>query len=117
MLPFRVYIVKELHENGRGDRTLSKQFAPVIDIFPAVCEYPLTYDIIGRQLDELAGLGFKRVYFVACNAGYPHFSNPWLSLMAPNNRSGQSAIQSLVQLGDPNFAYMHEAHKRGMEAP
>ena len=41
------------------------------------------------------------------------FSNPWLSI---NEHVYNHALESIISVGDPNFAYSYECHKHGMEA-
>jgi hypothetical protein len=89
--------------------------APVIDVFFTICDAPYSPPVVGRQMDLLKDLGFKRLYLVAANPGSPQLSNPWVSLMRPDNDSGQHALASVLALGDPNLAYLHEAKKRGFE--
>ncbi len=89
------------------------KIASVVDIFPQLCYSKHDYKRISEEMELLASLGFKRVYFVVSGAGYPMFSSPWLSI---NEHEYNHALESIISVGDPNFAYMYECHKQGMEA-
>ena len=84
------------------------KIAPVVDIFPQLCYSKHDYKRISEEMELLASLGFKRVYFVVSGAGYPMFSNPWLSI---NEHEFNHALESIISVGDPNFAYMYECQK------
>ena len=92
-----------------------KAFAPVVDIMPYLRGMH-DYNRVHEEMKLLKELGFQRVYFVLCNSGYPVFSDPSLSIMPPNKGTGYYTFESLMKLGDPNWAYMHEAHNLDMEA-
>jgi hypothetical protein len=92
-----------------------KAFAPVVDIMPYLRGMH-DYNRVHEEMRLLKELGFERVYFVLCNPGYPVFSNPSLSVMPPDKGTGYYTFESLIKLGDPNWAYMYEAQKLGMEA-
>lgn len=92
-----------------------KAFAPVVDIMPYLRGMH-DYSRVHKEMRLLKELGFERVYFVLCNPGYPVFSNPSLSVMPPDKGTGYYTFESLMKLGDPNWAYMYEAQKLGMEA-
>ncbi len=101
---------KILKQTKRG-----KAFAPVVDIMPYLRGIH-DYNRVHEEMKLLKELGFERVYFVLCNPGYPVFSNPSLSIMPPDKGTGYHTFESLIKLGDPNWAYMYEAQKLGMEA-
>ena len=90
--------------------------SPVVDIFPQLCTGFHDRRRIRKEMGLLADFGFDRVYFVTCGPGYPQFSNPWLCLMPPESCSENHAAESIFALGDPNFVYVDECHRSGMEA-
>ena len=53
-----------------------KPFAAVIDIMPQLCLGSYDIQLVEKNIALLAELGFKRLYFVVVNPGYPCFSNP-----------------------------------------
>ncbi|NOU64844.1 hypothetical protein GC096_12475 [Paenibacillus sp. LMG 31461] len=93
-----------------------KNVAPVIDIFPDLCGVPYRYGSIRNKMELLAQLGYSRVYLVISLPGYPMYSNPWLSVMNPDNQAGNYSIESILSVGDPVFEHIFEAHRVGMEA-
>lgn len=94
-----------------------KAIAPVVDIFPQIAVGYHDQSRVAEEMRLLRELGFERVYFVLCNPGYPTFSNPLLCLQPPDRVGFENyAFRSLVALGDPNFVYVHECHRHGMEA-
>ncbi len=94
-----------------------KAIAPVVDIFPQLAVGFHDQERVAEELRLLKSFGFDRVYFVLCNPGYPTFSNPILSIQPPDVPGFENySFKSLIALGDPNFAYVHECHKLGMEA-
>lgn len=94
-----------------------KAVAPVVDIFPQLAVGFHDQARVAEEMRLLKGFGFDRVYFVLCNPGYPTFSNPILSIQPPDVPGFENySFKSLVALGDPNFAYLHECHRQGMEA-
>ncbi len=94
-----------------------KAFAPVMDIFPQIVVGYHDQERVAEEMRLLKSFGFERVYFVLTNPGYPMFSNPYQSIQ-PQDIEGLEnyALKSIVALGDPNFAYVHECHRHGMEA-
>jgi len=48
--------------------------------------------------------------------GYPTFSDPTVSVMPTDKGTGNYTLESILALGDPNYAYMYEAKRLGMEA-
>lgn len=94
----------------------TKQVAPVIDIFPDFCGVKYRYLSIRNKMELLAELGYKRVYLVVSLQGMPMYSNPWLSMMKPNTQANNHALESLVNVGDPVFEHIYEAHRVNMEA-
>jgi len=96
--------------------TKGTAFAPVVDIAPQLAVSTHDYARVRREMELLKGLGFDRVYFVLVNPGYPQFSNPWLALLPPDLETENYTFDSLLQLGDPNFAYLNACHEQGMEA-
>lgn len=94
-----------------------KAVAPVVDIFPQLAVGYHDQSRVAEEMSLLKSFGFDRVYFVLCNPGYPTFSNPILSIQPPDIPGYENySFKSLVALGDPNFAYLHECHRQGMEA-
>jgi hypothetical protein len=93
-----------------------KPFAAVIDIFPQLCLGSYDTEKVEKNIALLADLGFKRLYFVVCLPGYPSFSNPWLSLLPPDNDCSNYALESIISLESPNLAFCRYAKKYGMEA-
>lgn len=93
-----------------------KAIAPVVDIMPQLCVSVHDHGRIREEMALLKQLGFDRIYFVLCQPGYPMFSNPWLSLMSNDPAVENHMLASLTALGDPNWAYVQECHKQGMEA-
>ncbi len=92
-----------------------KAIAPVVDIMPYMRGIH-DHNRVREEMKLLKELGFERVYFILCNPGYPVFSHPSLSVMPPDKGTGYYTFESLIKLGDPNWAYMYEAQKLGMEA-
>jgi hypothetical protein len=103
-----------------GDHCLTtlngKPFAAVIDIFPQICLGSYDEKKVEKNIALLADLGIKRLYFVVCLPGYPSFSNPWLALLPPDNDCENHALESIIALDSPNFAFCRYAKKYGMEA-
>ncbi len=94
-----------------------KAIAPVVDIFPQIAVGFHDQARVAKEMALLKSFGFDRVYFVLCNPGYPTFSNPILCIQPPDVEGFENySFQSIVALGDPNFAYVHECHRLGMEA-
>ena len=91
-------------------------FAPVVDIAPQLAVSTHDHARVRREMELLKAFGFDRVYFVLANPGYPQFSNPWLALVPPDLGTENHTFDSILQLGDPNFAYLHACHELGMEA-
>jgi hypothetical protein len=93
-----------------------KAIAPVVDIFPQICLSHHDDERVDEEMRLLKSMGFERVYFVLCNPGYPMFSDPYITIQPPRQASGNYSFNSIVSLGDPNFAYLHACHRHGMEA-
>ena len=110
--------------NGQGGQIANvqltspngKPFAAVIDIFPQLCLGRYDAEKVEANIKLLADLGIKRIYFVVCLPGYPSFSNPWISLMSPDNDCENYALESVIALDSPNLAFCRYAKKYGMEA-
>jgi len=92
-----------------------KPFAAVIDIFPQLCLTRNNVSIVEKNIALLADLGIKRLYLVVCPPGYPSFSNPWLSLLPPDNDCHNYAIESIIALESPNHIFCRYAKKYGLE--
>ncbi|MCK0144542.1 hypothetical protein MWU78_02655 [Arenibacter sp. F26102] len=92
-----------------------KVFAPVVDIMPHLRGFH-DYKKVREEMVFLKELGFKRVYFVLGQPGYSSFSDPTISVMSPDKGTGNHMLESILALGDPNFAYLYEAQRLGMEA-
>ncbi len=90
-------------------------FAPVVDIMPQLRGFH-DYKKVREEMVFLKNLGFKRVYFVLCQPGYPTFSDPTISVMPTDKGTGNNTLASILALGDPNYIYMSEAKRLGMEA-
>ena len=103
--------IKELTLPTNGD----KMIAPVVDIQPQLRGFH-DHKRIHEEMLLLKKLGFNRVYFVLCQPGYPAFSDPTISIMSPEKGTGNHTLESIIALGDPNFAYLYETQKLGMEA-
>ena len=93
-----------------------KPFAAVIDIFPQLCLVRNDMTLVDREIELLAEFGFQRLYFVVCLPGYPSFSNPWITLQAPDNDCHNHSLESIVALDSPNWAFCRCAKKHGLEA-
>ena len=93
-----------------------KAMAPVVDIFPQLCQGFHDRQRIREEMRLLRELGFDRVYLVLCNAGYPQFSKPQTALQLPAPEVANHALESILALGDPNWAYLDECRRQGMEA-
>lgn len=92
-----------------------KMFAPVVDIMPQLRGFH-DYNKVREEMIFLKKLGFERVYFVLCQPGYPSFSDPTLSVMPTDKGTGNQTLESILALGDPNYVYLYEAQRLGMEA-
>ncbi len=92
-----------------------KALAPVVDVMPQLRGFH-DYERVREEMRLLRELGFERVYFVLAQPGYPSFSDPSLSVMPPDKGTNNHTLESILALGDPNWAYMHEAQRHGMEA-
>jgi len=92
-----------------------KMIAPVVDIMPQLRGFH-DYKKVREEMVFLKDLGFNRVYFVLCQPGYPTFSDPTVSVMPTDKGTGNYTLESILALGDPNYAYMYEAKRLGMEA-
>lgn len=92
-----------------------KMIAPVVDIMPQLRGFH-DYEKVREEMAFLKKLGFNRVYFVLCQPGYPSFSDPTLSVMPTDKGTGNQTLASILALGDPNYVYMYEAKRLGMEA-
>lgn len=93
-----------------------KPFAAVIDIFPQLCLSRHDQARVEKEVQLLADLGIRRLYFVACPPGYPAFSNPWLAMMPADNDCQNHALASVKLLASPNAAFCSAAKKHGLEA-
>ncbi len=93
-----------------------KALAPVVDIMPQLCVGFHDYVRVREEMRLLKTIGFERVYFVLSQPGYPMFSCPWLSMMPPDKATENHLLESVMALGDPNWAYMCECKRQGMEA-
>jgi hypothetical protein len=92
-----------------------KKIAPVIDIQPQLRGFH-DYSKIQEEINILKNLGFERIYFVLCQPGYSAFSDPTISIMPTDKGTGNHTLESILALGDPNWAYMYETKRQGMEA-
>jgi len=94
-------------------KLFGKEIAPLIDIAPKLI---VAHDLerVRGEMAAIKSLGFKRVYLVLCNPGYPSFSNPVISPTTLHNNTNRT-MESLLRLGDPNWVYLNEAKKQGLE--
>lgn len=92
-----------------------KMVAPVVDIMPHLRGFH-DYTEVREEMTILKKLGFDRVYFVLCQPGFPTFSDPTISVMPTDKGTGNQTLESILALGDPNYAYLYEAKRLGMEA-
>ncbi len=92
-----------------------KMIAPVVDIQPQLRGFH-DYYRIQEEIFLLKNLGFERLYFVLCQPGFPAFSDPTISIMPTDKGTENHTLESILALGDPNWAYMYETKKQGMEA-
>tara|TARA_R110002049_G_scaffold307038_1_gene506605 strand:- start:169532 stop:171355 length:1824 start_codon:yes stop_codon:yes gene_type:complete len=92
-----------------------KMYAPVVDIMPQLRGFH-DNNKVREEMVFLKKLGFDRVYFVLCQPGYPSFSDPTLSVMPTDKGTGIQTLESILALGDPNYVYLYEAQRLGMEA-
>jgi hypothetical protein len=93
-----------------------KAIAPVVDIFPQLCQGFHDRVRVRDEMRLLKALGSDRVYFVLCNPGYPQFSKPQTAPLPPHPNVDNHAVRSIMALGDPNRVYCDECHRQGMEA-
>ncbi len=93
-----------------------KPFAVAVDIFAQLCRIRYDSDLVKKNMEMLADLGFKRVYFVVCPPGYPSFSSPRLALMPPGNDCRNYALESVTALDSPNLVFCRYAKQLGLEA-
>lgn len=94
----------------------AKRIAPVLDIFPHTVSCKVTKKTVAEEVELLASMGFRRLYFVVTNPGFPTFSCPWLSLSPSGNPYQNYSMDTLLQAADLNFQYVYETKKRGLEA-
>ncbi len=92
-----------------------KMIAPVVDIQPQLRGFH-DYCRIQEEITLLKNLGFERIYFVLCQPGYSAFSDPTISIMPTDKGTENHTLESILALGDPNWAYMYETKRQGMEA-
>lgn len=92
-----------------------KLMAPVVDIMPHLRGFH-GYKEVRDEMIFLKKLGFKRVYFILSQPGYSAFSDPTISVMSPDKGTGNHTLESILALGDPNYVYLYEAQRLGMEA-
>ncbi len=100
----------ELKQTKKG-----KAIAPVIDVQPQLRRLH-NVDSVRVEIQEIKKLGFDRVYMVLCNPGYPAFSDPGITPMPLDKKTGNRTLESILKLGDPNWVYLNEAKKAGLEA-
>ncbi|MCM4172318.1 hypothetical protein DHD32_12560 [Arenibacter sp. TNZ] len=103
--------IKELSMPTKG----GKMMATVVDIMPHLRGFH-GYKEVREEMVFLKKLGFKRVYFILCQPGYSAFSDPTISVMSPGKGTGNHTLESILALGDPNYVYLYEAQRLGMEA-
>jgi len=89
--------------------------APVVDIFTHLKGFH-DYKKVREEMVFLKKLGFERVYLVISQPGYPSFANPTVSVMPPDKGTGNQTLESILALGDPNYVYLYEAQRLGLEA-
>jgi hypothetical protein len=96
-------------------KSFRQDVAPVIDIFPDLCGVAYNHRAIRRKMELLAAFDFRRVYLVVPPPGYPMFSNPWMDLIRLDNQAGNHAAESILDVGDPTFEHVYEAHRAGLQ--
>ena len=88
--------------------------SPSVDVNGQIASIVYTQEECEKAMKSLAACGFERVYFVVSHAGIPAGSsgaNGW------NEPDGYThLIESVMAMGDPNFAFLYACHKAGMEA-
>lgn len=92
-----------------------KRYTGLIDI-PHQIQRFHTIDSIRKEMRILKELGFERVYLVLCNPGYPAHSAPYNTILPMGSKMPYRILESVVELGDPNWVYLSEAKKAGLEA-
>lgn len=103
------YVVKA---ESMAQQPRQKEWSTVVDVQVVAAKDVLTRDSVNQQMKELADAGFKRVYFILCNPGYPMFSSP---TSAPYK--GSMLLMSDRMLGyNINAAYARACKENGMEA-
>lgn len=108
-------IINYPEKDGLPQTSGGKAMAPVIDIQPYLRGFH-DHERVQEEMLLLKKLGFERVYLVLCQPGYPAFSDPSIAVMPPHKGTGNNTFASIHALGDPNWVFMHEAQKAGMEA-
>jgi hypothetical protein len=83
---------------------------------PQLCFGVHDYERVREEMRLLKQLGFERVYFVLNPPGFPTTARPFFGVMPAGNKCGNHSFESLLALGDPNWAYLHACHEQGMEA-
>jgi len=106
----RVAGKSELKQTRKG-----KAIAPVIDIQPQLRRMH-DVDSVRAEIQAIKKLGFDRVYMVLCNPGYPAFSDPGIVPVPLDKKTGNRTLESILKLGDPNWVYLNEAKKAGLQA-
>jgi hypothetical protein len=92
----------------------SRDLAAVLDIdYDLECG-PHTPELIAQKMQILAGLGFKRVQLVIPPPGFPNYNAS--SIFLNDDPEAHFHLQSVLNVGDPVFHYINEAHKAGMKA-
>lgn len=92
-----------------------KRYAALIDIMHQAQRFH-SLDSVRKEIRIIKELGFERVYFVLCNPGYPSHSSPFNALMPMGKEIPYRILETVLELGDPNWVYLNEAKKAGLEA-
>lgn len=91
--------------------------APVFDVQPRMFE-PYSYAKLRSELAILRNMGFSRIYFVACNEGYPMFSVPRTAPIIAPSRATNFSVKKNIEVfgGDINAAVAETCLALGIEA-
>ncbi|NGM60922.1 hypothetical protein G5B30_03220 [Sphingobacterium sp. SGG-5] len=113
LLMLVTFVCLETHAQKRSAG--GKRYTGLIDIPHQILRYH-TVDSIRKEMRILKELGFERVYLVLCNPGYPAHSHPFNTILPMGKKMPYRMLESVIELGDPNWVYLNEAKKAGLEA-
>ncbi len=106
---------KDPEKTTRNRTRGGKRYAALIDIMHQAQRFH-SLDSVRKEIRIIKELGFERVYFVLCNPGYPSHSSPFNALMPMGSDMPYRVLETVIELGDPNWVYLNEAKKAGLEA-